>query len=72
MTMYGIAIIHLIGLFDNSSLVQKWYEGYGNAVASLGNLKSFFDSLKKYGPAFGYHLTKCLILTKELLFEKIQ
>ena len=29
-------------------------------------------TLKKHGPAFGYHPTKCHIITKERLFEKAQ
>ena len=28
--------------------------------------------MKKHGPAFGYHLTKCHIITEENLFEKAQ
>ena len=42
------------------------------AKGSLENLKKLFDSLKKHGPAFGYHLTKCHIITKEHLFERSQ
>ena len=35
-------------------------------------LIKLFSSLKKRGPALGYHLTKCDIITKEHLFEKAQ
>ena len=61
-----------IELHDDCFTVQKWCDNYGNAVSSLDNLKKLFDSLKKHGPANGYHLTKCHITTKEHLFEKAQ
>ena len=44
----------------------------GNAVRSLDNLNKLCDSLKEHGPAFGFHPTKCHIITKEHLFEKAQ
>ena len=44
----------------------------GTGVGSLDNLKLLFDSLKKYGPAFVYHLTENHIITKKHLFEQAQ
>ena len=51
---------------------SKKYANDGNAVSSHENLKNLFDTLKKHCPAFGYHLTKCHIITKEHLFESAQ
>ena len=72
MSMYGIAIIPLIEPFDDCFAAQKWYADNGNTFGSHDNLKKPFFSLKKYGPAFGYHLNKCRIIIKEHLFEKAQ
>ena len=70
MSMYGFAIIALIELLDDFFTVQKWYADNCTTFGSPDNLKNFFDSLKKHGSAFGYHLTKCHIFTKEHLFEE--
>ena len=72
MSMYGMTIICLIDFFDDCLLVQMWYADDGNAVGSLDNLKELFDSLKNCGPAFGYHLIKRHIITKEHFFERAQ
>ena len=67
-SMYGIASIPLIELIGDCFIFQKWYADDGNVVGSLDKVK-LFDSLKKHGHAFGYHHTKCHIITKEHLFE---
>ena len=72
MSLYGIAIILLIELLDGCFTVPKRHANDGNAVDSLDNMKTVFESLKRHGPAFGYHLNKCHIITKEYLFEKAQ
>ena len=67
--MHGIVIIPLIETLDDCFLVQT---DDGNAVSNLDNLKKFFDSWKKLGTASGYHHTKGLIITKEIVSEKAQ
>ena len=41
MSMYGIALILLIDIFDDCLTVQKWYGDNCNTVGSLDNLKTF-------------------------------
>ena len=71
MSMYGIVNILLIEFSDDCFNVQKWYTDDGNAVGSPDNLKKHFGSPKKHS-RFGYHLTKCHIITQEHLFGKAQ
>ena len=66
------AIISIIKSLEKCFTVQKHYTDNGNAVGSLDNLKKLFDSFEKFDFAFGYHITKCQINTKEHLFEKAQ
>ena len=56
MSLFGIAIIPLIELPDDCFTVPRWCANNGNAVDSLDNMKTIFDSMKRHGPAFGYHL----------------
>ena len=65
-SMYGIASIPLIELLGDCFTFQKSYADDDNRVGSLDNVKKLFDSLKKHGHAFGYHHTKCHIITKAL------
>ena len=64
MAMYGIAILPLIDLIQKTNITQKWYADDGNVTGSLKDLKAVHEQLKKHGPAFGYTLTKCNIITK--------
>ena len=62
--------LSVIEILDDYFTVQKWHAHGCTAVGSLDTLKKLFDSLKKLGPAFGYHRTRCHIITNEHLFEK--
>ena len=48
---------------------HKWYKWYADnrnavGVGSIDNLLEILKLLKQNGPSFGYHLTKCHLITK--------
>ena len=65
MAMYGIALLPLVKLLENTDIVQKWYADDGNAVGKLEDLHRLHEALAEHGPAFGYHITKCHIIAKK-------
>ena len=65
MAMYGIALLPLVKLLENTDVVQKWYADNGNAVGKMKDLHQIHDASTEHGPAFGYHITRCKIIPKE-------
>ena len=70
MAMYGVALLPLMKLVKGDTIIHKWYADDGNAVGTIEALKTLHEKLKEHGPAFGYNLTKCNIITKEDLAQK--
>ena len=64
MSMYGIALLPLLDLVNEEGVLQKWYADDGNVAGSIESLRNFFEKLKLHGPAFGYNITKCHLITK--------
>ena len=71
-TINWVAIITLIELLDNCFTGKKWLSDDVNDLASLENLKTLFDLLKKHGPLFCYSQNICHIITNDNLFEKVR
>ena len=63
MTMYGVAIIPLIAMFENQNLTKKWYADNGNVAGSLETLRIKLSKLNEHGGAFGYNVTQCHLIT---------
>ena len=64
MSMYGLALLPLMRLLEDTEITQKWYADDGNAVGKLDAIHRLYKKLQQHGPAFGYHITKCHLVTK--------
>ena len=64
MPMYGIALLPLIELCKQDRVLQKWYADDGNAAGKLKDLRILVKKLQEHGPAFGYNVIKCNLITK--------
>ena len=42
----------------------KWYANESNAAGKLDSLRLLLGERKKHGAKFGYHVTKCHLITK--------
>ena len=69
MAIYGIALLTLVKLLENTVVVQKWYADDGTAVGKLKDLHRLHDALTEHGPAFGYHITKCHLIAKKITWK---
>ena len=65
MSMYGIALLPLMDLVNEEGVLQKWYADDGNVAGSIESLRNLFEKLKLDGPAFGYNINKCHLITKD-------
>ena len=70
MAMYGVALLPLMKLVKEDTVIHKWYADDMNAVGTIEAPKTLHEKLKEHGPAFRYNLTKCNIITKEDLVQK--
>ena len=68
--MYGIALLPLMDLVNEEGVLQKWYADAGNAAGSIESLRNLFEKLKLHGPAFGYNVTNCHLITKDSSLDK--
>ena len=64
MSMYGLALIPLMRMLEDTEITQKWYADDGNAVGKLDAIYRLYKKLQEHGPAFGYYITKCHLVTK--------
>ena len=64
MAMYGVGLLPLITLVSHSNKVQKWYADDGNAVGKIDDEVETLKQLKSRRPFFGFHVTKCHLITK--------
>ncbi len=55
MPMYALATIPLINKLSNNNTTQIWYADDAAAVGKLSDLREWWDTLTKEGPAFGYY-----------------
>ena len=64
MSMFGLAFLPLTRLLEDIEITQKWYADVGNAVGKLDTILKLYRKLQHHGPAFGFHITKCHLVTK--------
>ena len=64
MSMYGLPLLPLTRLLEDTEITQKWYADDGNAVGKLDAIYRLYKTLQQPGPAFGYHITKSHLFTK--------
>ena len=67
MPMYALASIPLINKLSNSNTTQIWYADDAAAAGKLSDLREWWDTLTKEGPAFGYYPNpqKTWLITKK-------
>ena len=67
MAMYALAVTPLIKDLNLENTKQVWFADDASAGASLTNLRSWWDTLLRKGPAYGYYPNpeKSWIVTKE-------
>ena len=73
MPMYALATIPLINCVgDSLNIVQVWYADDASAAGDLSSIRSWWDNISSYGPAFGYHAnaSKTWLVTKEVHLAK--
>ena len=72
MTMYALAVTPLISKLQSPNVNQIWFADNASATADLRALRTWWDSLLEYGPAFGYfpNAQKSWILVKEDRLEE--
>ena len=68
MSMYGIAFLPLMDLVKEKGVLQKWYAD--DVAGSIDSLRNLFRTLKLHGPAIGYNITKCHLITKDSSLNK--
>ena len=64
MSMYGLALLPLMRILEDTEITQKWYADDG----TVGKLDALYRLYKKlqHGPAFGYHITNFHLVTKQI------
>ena len=73
MPMYALATIPLINrVGDSLNIVQVWYADDASAAGDLSSIRSWWDNISSFGPAFGYHAnaSKTWLVTKEVHLTK--
>ena len=68
--MYGIVLLRLMDLVNEEGVVQKWYADDGYVAGSIESLRILSGKFKLHGPAFGYNITKCHLITKDSSLDK--
>ena len=73
MPMYALATIPLITrVGESSNVVPVWYADDASAAGGLSSIRSWWDNISSYGPAFGYYAnaSKTWLVTKESYLAK--
>ena len=73
MPMYALATIPLITrVGESSNVVQVWYADDASAAGGLSSVRSWWDNISSYGPAFGYYAnaSNTWLVTKESYLAK--
>ena len=68
MPMYALATIPLITRVGESlNIIQVWYADDASAAGGLSSIRSWWDNISSYGPAFSYYAnaSKTWLVTKE-------
>ncbi|XP_064384670.1 uncharacterized protein LOC135333619 [Halichondria panicea] len=55
MPMYALASIPLITKLSNTNITQIWYADDAAAAGKISDLREWWDTLTREGPAFGYY-----------------
>ena len=57
-------------LVNEEGVLEKWYADDSNVAGSIELLRNLVRKLKLHGPAFGYNIIKCHLITQDSSLDK--
>ena len=57
-------------LVNEEEVLKNWCAVDGNVAGIIESLRNLFGKLKLHGPALGYNITKCHLITKDSSLHK--